>query len=242
MWKPNRGGSGLIIKHPWFEERRKELERDWELAPGQLHVEKYGKVIVRKKVTYRGGHKAFAPLTVGDRGLLWLTTNHVLFRPGRAFIWDKETLFSLGTKRYKIAIPLDSILVSEWTVGERDTGTYYGLGGTPSGFGGLGGAIITSNTEMEIVLPYVDENGVPQAPRFSRVGRTLTRQIYDQVASVIRAVQATDGTSRSAAGRSREAAVEVEEEDLLKVLKLRLARGEISREEYEETKRIITEP
>jgi hypothetical protein len=119
--------------------------------------DKYGRIIFQAlKAEYYGGHKVYLSGGVsGDYqfGNLILTEHYLIFAKG-----DKNPM-----KRWEIIIPLDSVIVERWGIEEisRDG---FSSGADDIGIGS--GMIYGSGRAHHILVPYVDENGIPQAPRF----------------------------------------------------------------------------
>ena len=88
----------------------------------------------------------------------------------------------------------------------------------------------------QVVIPYVDENGIPQEPRFgvSSFGgkkiRELSSKLYELVVQTKKTGQKSQGISQRNMGPQYEG-------DPLNILKIRYAKGEISKDEYEQMKK-----
>jgi len=189
----------------------------------------YGKLIKRtSKALYYGGHKAYlvgGHFGDNQQGTLILTEKCLLF--------FKDAFRK--SKRWWIVIPLDRIIIGDWKIDEKVRRKSIVGAGMGLGFGvGIGaGYIQDEGKSHNILLPYVDENGIDQAPRFgikSFTGNAIrewAQLIYD-VLVIIQKEKTTE-------------TIETETIDVkpLKVLKMRLAKGEITKEEFEELKGLI---
>jgi hypothetical protein len=142
--------------------------------------DKYGRIIFQAlQAEYYGGHKVYLSGGVsGDfqYGRLILTEHYLIFARG-----DKKP-----SKRWEIIIPLDSVIVERWGIEEISRE------GFSSGAGdiGVGSGMIHGNGRAHhILVPYVDEDGIPQAPRFGLSSykgeaiRKLASELYLRVVS-----------------------------------------------------------
>jgi len=114
--------------------------------------------------------------------------------------FEKDALRS--SKRWKIVIPFESILVDNVTFVEKDSGDATVIGGgiaspvpflpIPMGVGTGGGFISRIGNLNLLVIPYVDENGIKHAPRFQIKGliRDKTQEwaeiLYEKLAELNR--------------------------------------------------------
>jgi len=123
---------------------------------------------------YFGGHLKY-PLKsnetkTGVHGWLRLFNDRIEF--------EKDALRK--SKRWKIIIPFESILVDHVTFVEKDLGDATVIGGgiaspiplspIPMGVGTGWGFISKVDNLNLLVIPYVDENGIKHAPRFQIKG------------------------------------------------------------------------
>lgn len=201
-------------------------------------TKKYGNIIKYTNMAqYYGGHKAYlAGGTFSDsqNGDLYLTEDFIIFQ--------KAAIRS--SKRWMIKIPLDKVIVGEWTIDEKVRRKSMVGGGAGLGFGLFGGvgAIHDSGKSHDIVVPFIDENGIQQAPRFgvtSITGNAIkdwAKLIYETLVKVHREKQLVADTKVE---EPKVAESKKSNEDPLKILKLRLAKGEITKEEFEELKELI---
>jgi len=191
---------------------------------------KFGKIKKRESIAeYFGGHKAFLAgglITDSQSGRLILTDSHLIFSKG-----DKN-----NEKRWDIIIPLKSVLLDNWNIKEnsrRKTVSGGGLGVPVGGFalGGGVGFIDESGKSHRIVIGYVDENNIPQQPRFgisSFRGKAIKEWallIYEQVVKNQTKQESEQVTSS--------------DDSPLEILKMRLAQGEITLDEFEKLKKAV---
>jgi hypothetical protein len=133
-------------------------------------------------------------------------------------------------------VPLSSVLIEQWSVKGESRRKQITAGGVSSGniaFGG--GAIHETGQRHRLLIPYVDENGIVQQPVFgvSSYGgkdiRKSAKKLYEQLVEVKK--------------RLSQVAIEKvrtdKDNDPITVLKLRFAKGEITKEEYENMRKII---
>lgn len=167
------------------------------------------------------------------------------FQLGRLILTEHYLIFGRGdkkpSKRWEIIIPLDSVIVERWGIEEISRG------GFSSGAGDIGigsGMIYGSGRAHHVLVPYVDENGIPQAPRFGLSSykgeaiRKLAAELYQQV--VIEKRESTKYLSKAdKQPLNQEPVSSPNIDDPLKVLKLRFAKGEITKEQYEEMRKIL---
>ena len=193
---------------------------------------KYGKVLlIAERGEYYGGHKVhLAGGTFGDyeSGKMFLTEEHFIFAKG-----NKEIF-----KRWEIIIPLNSVLIEQWNVrGESRRKQIAGGGVSPVDNIAIGGGVIHETGQRHrLLIPYVDENGIVQQPVFGvssykgkdirKWAETLYQQLVEekqqQLSSDVNKSIQTDKDS-----------------DPISVLKLRYAKGEITKKEYEEMRKTI---
>jgi hypothetical protein len=110
--------------------------------------------------------------------------------------------------------------------------------GVSGGAGDIGigsGMLYDSGKAHHIAIPYIDENGIPQAPRFGissfrgKAIREWAVKLYQQVVN----------EKRESAKFLSKAVSSSNFDDPLKVLKLRFAKGEITKEQYEEMRKLL---
>lgn len=199
---------------------------------------KYGKIILLKTIAeYYGGHKAFLAggySTKFEAGSLFLTNSYLIF----------IKMDSSPTKRIEIIIPLSSVIIEGWRIEEESRRKSVSMGtlASPSVFGiagYTGGAIHEEGKAHHIVIPYVDENGIPQEPRFgisSYKGQEIRKwseTIYSQIVRIKKDVpKAVQEQVKPVESINKS-------EDPLHVLKLRFAKGEITKEEFDEMRKTL---
>ena len=192
--------------------------------------QKYGKLLLTAdRGEYYGGHKVhLAGGTFGDyeSGKMYLTEDHLIFAKG-----NKEK-----SKKWEIMIPLNSVILEQWNIKGESRRKQITAGGMSSGnvaFGG--GTIHETGQRHRLLIPYADENGIIQQPIFgiSSYGgkdiRKWAEKLYEQLVEVKqRSLQVVN-----------EKVLADNNNDPISVLKLRFAKGEISKEEYENMRKII---
>lgn len=194
----------------------------------------YGKALLEApKAEYFGGHKAYlggGALSKHQTGRLFLTEHYLIFSQE-----DKDP-----AKRWEIVIPLDSVIMRRWHIEEVARRQNISGGGTSmDNFAFGGGTIHDSGTAHHLVVPYIDENGIPQEPRFgisSFRGKAIKEwaaKIYQQV------VKEKNNTPQVNVGTGSSSQHTQSNNDPIRVLKMRFAKGEISREEYEEMRKML---
>jgi len=142
-----------------------------------------------------------------------------------------------ASKRWEIIIPLSSILIEQWNVkGEsrRKQITGGGISSDNIAFGG--GAVHETGQRHRLLVPYVDENGIIQQPVFGTSSykgkeiRIWAEELYKQL---------VEEKQRSSKVVDENIQTDDNENDPIAVLKLRFAKGEISKKEYEEMRKMI---
>jgi hypothetical protein len=198
---------------------------------------------------YYGGHKAFLAggvFTKFQNGLMYLTENYLIF-----IRRDKDV-----SKIWEIIIPLNAVMIENWhieEVGRRQevTGLGSSMGTSTGNFGYGSGTIHDSGKAHHLVVPYKDENGIPQAPRFGvssfrgKAIREWASRLYDQVVkfrneNIIPSENVgLDHEMQLTTATSKDKKVQSNDDDPIKLLKARFAKGEISKEQYEEMRKMI---
>jgi hypothetical protein len=192
---------------------------------------------------YYGGHKAHPAgglINKEDSGIIELTNKHLTF--------TKATLTGKGG--WTIKIPLVSIQLDKWGIKEeaRRTSALGTGGGFPTlfGAGGLGGGTMWQQGKRhELIVPYIDENGIPQEPRFSvssitgKAIKEWAEKLYEAVVRAKQQKELEEKTKADTQSSITKNQTSKETYDPLLVLKLRLAKGEITKEEFEELRKMI---
>lgn len=194
-------------------------------------IEEFGRTIKQTTTAqYYGGHKAYiAGGTFGDaqNGVLILTEKYLIF--------NKNAMRE--SKKWQIKIPLDKVILGDWKIDEKVRRKSMAGGGVGFGFFGGAGTIHDTGKSHDIVVPYVDENGMDQAPRFgvsSITGNAIrewAKLIYDTLVQIQK--------NKPEVNEVKTVETKSSEEDPLKVLKLRLVKGEITKEEFNEFKELL---
>jgi hypothetical protein len=132
---------------------------------------------------------------------------------------------------------LSSVLIEQWNVKGESRRKQIAAGGISSGniaFGG--GAIHETGQRHRLSIPYVDENGIVQQPVFgvsSYKGKEIriwAEKLYEQL------VEEKQASSHVV---NEKIQTDDDKDDPITVLKLRFAKGEITKEEYEEMRKTI---
>jgi hypothetical protein len=125
----------------------------------------FGTPIMEGKGRYYGGHKKFVPVYgKGDRSTFYLTKDYFV------------SSATFGSPKYQIRIPLDTVQLPELSITKEESQGYkfsgeavggaIGLPFSVLGVGTFGGILREADKKHTIVLPYIDENGILQEPRF----------------------------------------------------------------------------
>lgn len=213
------------------QKNTEEIEGENQKTEQELRGE-FGTVIKETPSgQYYGGHNAYlAGGTFGDaqNGVLTLTEKYLIF--------NKNAMRE--SKRWQIVIPLDKVIVGDWKIDEKIRRKSMAGGGIGFGLFGGAGTIHDTGKSHDIVVPYVDENGMDQAPRFgvsSITGNAIrewAKLIYDALVKIQK--EKPSETPKADADETKTL-----DEDPLKVLKLRLVKGEITKEEFSELKELL---
>ena len=197
-----------------------------------LFGEMIGKVLLVSFASYYGGHKAYLAggiFSDSQLGKLYLTDYYIIFVKA-----DNEP-----SKRWEIIIPLSSVNIEQWGIEEKARRKHISAVGGDFGYGGeiASGMIHESGKEHHLIIAYTDENGIPQQPRFGVVASAEGTQIRQWAESVYRAVVASKkdtNVSSNIANSDRKT-----NEDPLHILKIRFVKGEITKEQYDEMRKVV---
>ena len=157
---------------------------------------------------------------------MYLTEDHFIFINEISDLW-----------MWEMVIPLTSVILDKWDIKEESRRqTVFGIGSSLGGIGIGTGAIHKSGQRNRLVIPYVDENGIEHEPIFDVGGeiRHWAGALYFAIINVKKQnIPAEEQPKQKIAENTNM------KESPLKILKLRLAKGEISKEEFEELRKII---
>ena len=182
-----------------------------------------------QRAVYYGGHKVYlggGKFIDGQEGILTLYEKDLFF--------TKDAFRS--SNRWQITIPLESVIIEDWEIDEKIRRK--GIVGGGLGFGGGlfgGGVIHESGRAHDIIIPYTDENGITHAPRFgvpSLTGNAIkewTKLVYEQLVKIH---QKQSNSSKTILDNNKH-------EKSIEILKLRLASGEITKQEFQELREIL---
>jgi hypothetical protein len=189
---------------------------------------------------YYGGHKAhlaggFVHDSIG--GELILTKKELVF-----ITYKTGWKLSKGVhskENWRMIIPLKDILVEKWNIEEKSRRKTFSGGNIPLAFGisHMNGKIEETGKTHNIVIPYIDSNGIEQEPRFgvtSFRGKAIKKwaeTFYNLVAEIHKNEMERESKNNKE--------VKIKDNEPLKVLKMRLAKGEITKEEYQEMKSML---
>src|SRR5918995_445531 len=215
-----------------------EYSHDYNLCL-DCFTNNYGKIILATRdAEYYGGHKAY--LSGGYFGK---------FQVGRLVLSEHYLIFAREhkdpEKRWEIVIPLDSVIVERW--GIEEISRKQGVSGGAGDIGIGSGMIYDSGKAHHITIPYIDENGIPQAPRFGissfrgKAIREWAVRLYQQVVNEKResAKFSSKADNNVKQPLNQEPVSSPNIDDPLKILKIRFAKGEITKEQYEEMRKML---
>ncbi len=214
----------------------------WGAVSGNNEI----KPTLHANFNYYGGHKKY-PI----QGMMAKAG-------GKAELYYDEIIFKKDAytekNRWVMKISLQSIQLDNFGIKDKVTGQFFdGV----SFFGFDFGGSTKNRTEPRLIIPFVDEDNILQTPEFTiqNDGFMVTdetgkwaKEIYNTVISLKKS-----STQRLADDKISEISNRVEqkfkknvektskpkEQDPLNILKLRLAEGEITLEEFEKLKKAI---
>ncbi len=103
---------------------------------------------------------------------------------------------------------------------------------------------ITPQKGEDFVVSYIDRNQVREDPQFSFTSSdepaNWVRLIYERVIALTSARATVEASVSPEPAAVSQSALGRETEEALKILSLRLARGEITKEEYQEMRELLT--
>ncbi|TVP40769.1 hypothetical protein [Candidatus Nitrosocosmicus arcticus] len=192
-------------------------------------------ILHHKSAEYHGGHRAY------PSGGTFRKYEH-----GQLFLNEKSIIFIKNErkeeKRIDIIIPFTSIALGNYGISEEQTGEVLGGGGIGVPVEDtnimIGGLFKFEGKENRLAIPYIDEYGVMQKPVFGipsfggKEIRKWSHELYVRVLETKRktsAIFSKSGTTRIDSNSSDQ---HKSKEDLQRILKLRLAKGEITKDEY----------
>lgn len=198
----------------------------------QCFETKYGKLLlVAESTSYYGGHKKYLAggmFSKEQSGKMYMTEQFIIFAKR-----DKDPY-----KRWEIVIPLTSISTEKWGIEEQiRRKQIIGGGTTITDDIAIGSGVIhETGKEHHLVVVYTDENGIPHAPRFgvsSFGGKAIRKWAATLYDAVVKAKLTQEVNQKS------DVVDKVMNDDPIKILKIRLAKGEISKQEYEEMRNLL---
>lgn len=207
----------------------------------ECYTRKYGKTILyANNGEYFGGHKSYLAgglFTDFVMGEMFLSETYLIFI-------KKHNDFR---KRIEIVIPLNSVIIQGWNIQENIrrkeiVGGGGGLTGGGFGAGLVGGTINESGKSHRIVIPYIDENGIPQEPRFgiSSFGGKKIREWSAKVYELVVKNKKENLQAKTDHETLQQQPQSIADEPI-KILKLRYAKGEITKEQFETMKKDLLE-
>lgn len=195
---------------------------------------KYGRlVLLAPRAEYFGGHKAY--LAGGmfkqyQSGKMYLTENYLLF----------DSIDKTPSNKWEIMIPLGAVNLEGWNIEEVSRRKQISAGdiAVTSNVGFIGGAVHDSGKAHHLVVPYTDENGISQEPRFgvsSYGGKAIREWALKLYENVVKRKKTVLNNSIS----KEQVREPMAPDDPLHILKLRFVKGEITKEEFEEMRKTI---
>ena len=200
---------------------------------GSCFKERYGILISRaENGEYYGGHKLhLAGGKFGDfeSGKMYLTNTH--------FIINK--INTDQQKAWEIIIPLNSIDLDKWQISEESRRKNIIMGGASTDNTMFAsGTINESGKRHRIIIPYVDENDINQSPVFG-ISSLSGNAIRDWVTNLYQAVINNKQMLKESIADDPVIKKENDLTDPLTIAKLRFAKCEITKEEFQEMKKLL---
>lgn len=190
---------------------------------------KYGGVVLSTSTgEYYGGHKLYvAGGKFKDHELGWM------------FLTDKYFIFLKSNKdpreNWQIIIPLESVLTDHWHIQEESRRKNMVFGGV--GYDNImiaQGMLRESGKRHRLVITYKDENGIINSPVFG-VSSVSGQAIREWTTALYNALAITKNDN----AKDKTDTINNNEPDPLSILKLRFAKGDINKQDYEEMKKIL---
>jgi hypothetical protein len=197
-------------------------------------ADKYGKIILSAhNGEYHGGHKVYlagGKLSECEYGNMYLTDKY--------FIFLKINSETDKKQNWEIIIPFESVQMEQWGLqeGSRRRDVLLGGGLSDDSYGLGGGFIHESGKRHRLIIPYIDENGVKQVPIFGI--SSLRGDLIKIWASNIYQVFVKNMKVHPHKGNTLQLNKTVDNDPLV-ILKMRFAKGEISKEEFEDMKNLL---
>jgi hypothetical protein len=166
------------------------------------------------------------------------------YESGKMYLTDKYLIFAKGNKnpaeRWEIEIPINSIVIEQWGVSaeSRRKNIVGGSTAVTSNVSFGGGMIQEAGKKHRLLIPYIDENGILQEPVFgisSFKGKTIRIWAAELYKLMVKRKQTMD-ENLGIYGSHQDEKVYVRPLDILKV---RLAKWEITKAEYEELRKMV---
>ncbi len=195
---------------------------------------------------YYGGHKAHlaggfvqdsiaGELILTNRNLTFITYRQY-FKPFKGVITEED---------WRMVIPLKNILVEKWTVEENSRRKTFSGGNIPLAFGisHMSGKIEESGKTHNLVIPYIDSNGIEQEPRFgvkSFTGKAI-KKWAETFYNIVAEIHKYENQKKIEENNQKSTEENGKEDEPMKILKIRFAKGEITKEEYDEMKKALEE-
>ena len=203
----------------------------------------HGNVILQNdSAEYHGGHKAYpsgGTFSKHEKGQLSLNEKSLVFVKHKK---DEE-------KRIDIIIPFSSIAIGGYGISEENTSGILGGGGVGIPVEDVnvmvGGLFGYEGMANRLSVPYIDEYGVLQRPIFGipsfggKAIRKWSHELYRRVLEEKRKSSSNIPDNTATKNSFSSAETSKSKDDLIRILKLRLAKGEITKEEFIDLQRLI---